>query len=241
MRYASDIVDRPLGLKPDAGLPAWLGESTFCSHCGRPVAAGDLYSPLSLKEFFSDTRSLAAPTAIACWRCVNLRKMPLLYGLGAALITPEAVYPISRDIHKAWAFMTPPPAPFLVVHASSTMQHLTWRTPVTIDNRRIQVRYGNDMLVVRPEVIRRAREIALRLNEGEKKRWNNPLLLDRDAAAPFHGMVNPAVRELLSDEEGDFLQSVTAGERWALAYVMHSKMPEPSMPEPITEKVLSKF
>lgn len=240
MRYASDIVDRPLRLPPDTGLPAWKGESTACSHCGRPVEEGDLYSLLALKEFFSDTRSLAAPTGLACWRCVNLRKMPLLYGLGAALITPEAVYPISKDIHKAWAFMTPPPAPFLVLHASSTMQHLSWRTPVTLDNRLLQVRYGNDMFLVRPAIIRQARAIALRLNAGEK-RWVNPLLLDRDGAAGYHGIINPAAAERLSAEERDLLQNITPGERWALAYVMHSKMPEPTRPEPITEKVLSKF
>ncbi|CAM5336039.1 hypothetical protein SSTU70S_04946 [Stutzerimonas stutzeri] len=149
MRYPSDIIDRPLHMRPDPGLPAWKGSATCCSHCSRPIEEGDLYSPVALKEFFSDTRSLAAPNGLCCWRCINLRKMPLLYGLGAALITPEAVFPISKDIHKAWAFLTPPPAPFLAVHASSTMQHLTWRTPVTTDNRRIQVRYGNDLFIVR--------------------------------------------------------------------------------------------
>lgn len=240
MRYASDIVDRPLGMKPDAGLPTWNGQATSCSHCARPIQDGDLYSPVKLKEFFSDTRSLAAANGIVCWRCVNLRKMPLLYGLGAAVITQEAVYPISKDIHKAWLFLTPPEAPFLAVHSSSNMQHLTWRTPVTVDNRRIQIRYGNDLFIVRPDVIQRARDIARRINEGEK-RWVNPLMLDRDMSAGFHGMIHPAARERLMGDEQDFLTSITPGERWALAFVMHSKMPEPVMPEPITEKVLSKF
>jgi len=240
MRYPSDIIDRPLRMRPDPGLPAWKGSATCCSHCSRPIEEGDLYSPVALKEFFSDTRSLAAPNGLCCWRCINLRKMPLLYGLGAALITPEAVFPISKDIHKAWAFLTPPPAPFLVVHASSTMQHLTWRTPVTTDNRRIQVRYGNDLFIVRPAAVQRARDIAVRLNAGEK-RWLNPLMLDRGLAAPFHGIINPTARERLNEDDVSFLSAITPGERWALTFVMHSKMPEPTQPDPITEKVLAKF
>ncbi|GEM_PF-6979549 len=78
MRYPSDIIDGPLRLKPDAGLPSWKGSATACSHCARPIEEGDIYSTLALKEFFSDTRSLAATNGLACWRCVNLRKMPLL-------------------------------------------------------------------------------------------------------------------------------------------------------------------
>jgi len=240
MRYPSDIIDRPLRMGPDPDLPSWKGSPCTCSHCARPIEDGDLYSPLKLNEFFSDTRSLAAASAVACWRCVNLRKKPLLNGLGAAVITPEDVFPISKDIHKAWLFLDPPPAPFLAVHASSTMQHLTWRTPLTLDSRLIQIRFGQNLYQVRPEVISKARGIALRINEGEKK-WINPLILDRDGNSPLHGHIPRKAAERLTEDETSFLQGISPGERWALAYVMHSKMPQPEKPEPITEKVLSKF
>ncbi|GEM_PF-6868374 len=161
------------------------------------------------------------------------------YGLGAAVVTPNDVFPISKDIHKAWLFLTPPPAPFLVVHASSTMQHLTWRTPVTIDNRLIQLRYGQNLFMVRPAVIAKAVEIAKRINDGQ--RWASPLLLDREASASYHGMLNSTASERMTPDEQQFFCSISAGERWALAYVMHSKLPQPEKPEAITEKVLSKF
>lgn len=240
MRFPSDVVDQVFKLEPDNGLLTWNADPVACSHCARPIERGDLYSPSSVGAFFSDTRSLASTSRSICWRCLILRKKMMLFGLGYSVITREGVFPISKDIHKAWLFTTPPPAPFFAMHLSSTLQHLSWRTPVTLDNRRIQIRYGNHLFVVRPEVIRQAIEIAERMNEGRKK-WTTPLFVDRKANDPGHGSLTKTGRELLSEADQQFLLNITPGERWALAYVMHSKRPQPEQPECITAKILEKL
>ncbi|RUE86371.1 hypothetical protein IPC1135_29845 [Pseudomonas aeruginosa] len=238
MRYPSDIVDQVLKASPDKGLLTWEGEEVACSHCSRPIQNGDLYSPSSVGAFFSDTRDLASTSRSICWRCVVLRKKTMLNALGAVVVTLDGVYSIAKDVNKAWLFTSPPPAPFLVVHKSSTMQHLCWRTPVTLDNRRISVRYGPNLFIVRPEVVRKALSIADRVNEGQKK-WVTPVFFDRKAAAMGHGLITRAGAEMLTQEEQDFFQSITPGERWALSYLMHSKRPEPEVGECITEKVMT--
>lgn len=240
MLYPSDIIDRPFGLQRDEGLPQWQGEPAHCSHCARPIAAGDHYSPSAVGAFFSDSRDLTGHDRVICWRCVILRKKPMLNGLSAALITPEGVFSISKDVHKAWLFCTPPPAPFLVVHSSSTMQHLAWRTPVTLDNRLIQVRFGPALMIVRPDAINKALSIADAFNEGQKK-WRSPMFNDRKAQAPGHGRLTKAATEELKPEDAAFLSSLTQGEYWALAYLMHSKRPVPAEPENITDKILGKL
>ncbi|HBO2935137.1 TPA: hypothetical protein L4R50_000131 [Pseudomonas aeruginosa] len=240
MRYPSDVVDQVFKLPPDKGLLTWENDPVACSHCARPIEKGDLYSPSSVGAFFSDTRSLASTSRSICWRCLILRKKQMLNGLSYALITQDGVFQISKDTNKAWLFTTPPPAPFFVMHSSSTMQHLCWRTPVTLDSRRIKVRYGNNLFVVRPEAIREALEIADRMNEGQKK-WLAPIFLDRKAADSGHGALTKAGREHLSAAEQELLLNITPGERWALAYIMHSKRPQPEEPECITSKILEKL
>lgn len=240
MRYPSDVVDQVFKLPPDKGLLSWDKEPVACSHCARPIERGDLYSPSSVGAFFSDTRSLASSSRSICWRCLMLRKKPMLNGLSYALITVDGVFQISKDVNKAWLFITPPPAPFVVMHSSSTMQHLCWRTPVTLDNRRIHIRFGNNLFVVRPSEIREVLAIADRMNDGKKK-WISPIYLDRKAADIGHGALTNAGREMLSEADQERLMNITPGERWALAYLMHSKRPQPEQPECITSKILEKL
>lgn len=239
MQYPSDIVDQFLKLSPDQGLLAWKGEPVTCSHCARPIESEDLYEPSKVGPGFADnTRSLASTSQAICWRCVILRKKHMMYGFKAAVISADGVFPISKDIHKAWLFLTPPPAPFLVMHASSTMQHMSWRTPLTLDNQRIQVRFGLRLFTVRPAMIKQALEIADRINEGEKK-FISPVYLDRKAVDRLHGSFTKRGDEKLTQPEREFFINLSAGERWALAYLMHSKRPVPEKPEPKTEKTLN--
>lgn len=240
MRYPSDVVDQVFKLSPDKGLLQWAGEPVACSHCARPIADGDLYSPSSVGAFFSDTRSLASTSRSVCWRCVILRKKPMMNGLSFALITLDGAFQISKDVNKAWLFLTPPPAPFVVMHSSSTMQHLCWRIPVTLDNRFIRLRFGSHQFVIQPANIRAALQIADRMNDGQAK-WRAPLYLDRKAADKNHGTLTRIARESLTPDEQSVLMNLSAGERWALAYVMHSKRPQPEMPESITDKILEKL
>lgn len=250
MRYPSDIVDQVLLLGPDPDMLSWSSGDTHCSHCSRPINAGDLYQPAKVGAFFSDTRNLL-PTHVICWRCVTLRKKPLLYGLSAAVITMEGIFPIAKDVHKAWLFTTPPPAPFLAVHSSSTMQHLSWRTPVTVDNKLIRLRYGPTLYSIRPSAMREALAIGDRYNlsltesvDPKKKakiKWLSPLHFDRKAQSSYHGQLRKEAEDHLSDQDVRFLTSLTPGEKWGLSFLMHSKKPEPETPEPITSKVLSKL
>jgi len=241
MLFPSDLVAEALKLKPDAGLPAWQQGPTHCSHCARPIEAGDLYSTYKAGEFFGDTRDLAAYSGIVCWRCVHLRKKPFMDSLLFRLVTRTEIYPIATNVAKAWLFMTPPEGPFVITHSSTGQtQHLAWRTPVTLDNRLLTLRYGPTLYTIRPEAIRRVADMARRMNDGQTA-WINPILFDRKGADPAHGLVNPKALPLLLEGEREFLMGLSPGERWGLASVVHSKMPVPEMPEPITQELIAKL
>jgi CRISPR type IV-associated protein Csf1 len=241
MQFPSEVVEKALGLVPDKTLPTWKHlQDGHCSHCAAPISQGTFYSKVAIGEFFSDTRDLAAFTGIVCWRCVHLRTKVLLNGLGQTVCTADGVYSISKDTEKAWLFLDPPEPPFVAVHTSSTMQHLVWRTPVTLSKERISIRFGESLFVVRPAVLRKVIELAEAVQVRNAGQWIPLLHLDRKAKAAYHGRINAKAAELMTDEELEFLKSnVGAGERWALSYICHSKKPQPLKPEPKTEKVLA--
>lgn len=244
--YSSDIVSVTFGLKPDTSLPVWVGETCKCSHCARPIDDGEHYEQSSVGQFFSDSRDLYCSVDVGpgkraiCWRCSWLRKRPLLLGFGAAVVTKDHVYPIHKDVHKAWAFTTPPDGPFLVTHSSSTMQHLAWRTPVTLDNRLMTVRFGPNLFTVRPAAIRKALAICDAMNSGTDP-WRSPLILDRKATRLNQGQLTQHGKANLAEDDAQFLSGLSSGEYWALAYLMHSKRPVPEVPEPITASILEKL
>lgn len=242
MIYPGDLVVSALRLAPDMmEVEEWRGEPTNCSHCARPIAAGSLYQSPKLGEFFSDTRDLACASGVVCWQCTHLRKKTMLNGLSFTLVTKDAIYPIAKHENKAWLFLTPPAGPFLALHSSATMQHLAWRTPVTLDNNLINIRFGPRLYTVRPAVVRKGVEIADRINMNTGKSYVNPLMLDQKAMAFYHGLINPKARELLTDQEVDFLTNIIRpGERWALSFLTHSKRPQPVMPDPITDALREK-
>lgn len=242
MRYPSDVVDQVLNLSPDKGLLIWRGDSTHCSLCARPINDSDLYSPSALGEFFSDTRDLSCNSRIICWRCVALKKQALLFGLQNAVVTADGVFPVAKDVNKAWLFTMPPEGPMLITFSSIAMaQHLSWRTPITLSNQLLRVRFGHRLFTVRPSAINRALAIADTLNADSKQRWRSPLYLDRAATDESHGKLLPWAQQALDDESVAFLTSLSAGEYWALAYLMHTKRPVPEKPESITSTVLAKL
>ncbi|HEJ2342746.1 TPA: type IV CRISPR-associated protein Csf1 [Pseudomonas aeruginosa] len=242
MVYPSELAASALQLSPDPTLPRWEGMVVdHCSHCAMPIKVGDQYSPLSAGAFFSNTRDLAAFSGIVCWRCVHLRSKTLLNGLSYSVITQKDVYSIAKDTDKAWLFLTPPEPPFVVVHSSSTMQHLAWRTPVTYSKERIHVRYGDNLFCVRTKILREAMERTEAIIGRSEMPWISPMLTDRKAADSRHGVLNPKAEPFMTPEDITFfLESVGPGERWALAYISHSKRPQPVQPEPITKIIESK-
>lgn len=231
MLFPSDIIETTFGLKPAEGLLLWdQDNAAHCTHCARPIESGDLYSPSKVGQFFSDSRDLTGGDRTICWRCEYLRKKYMLYSLARVVITKEGVYSIAKDVNKAWFFTSPPPAPFVAVHSSAQMQHLLWRTPVTVDNRLIRLRFGPSLFTIRPEAINRALAICDNMNKGLDQ-WRSPLILDRDMQKPNVGIVTTTGREMLEHSDIEFLSGLTQGEYWALAYCMHTKRPAPEKPE----------
>lgn len=237
--WASDLAIKALKAKPESAMHWAHDMPTECSHCGRPIVADAPYSPVFVGPFFSDTRDLASFTGVVCGGCMILRTKKAMNALSFAVITENAIYPIAKDIHKAWLFLDPPEPPFLAMHTSATMQHLCWRTPVTLSRDLIYLRRGPEVLVLRPQVIRQAVEIAntileRRLAAGDVKAFASIFaVFDRAMRAANHGLLNPRVLAAASSAERELLYQLTPGEIWALGFLLVKQPPVPTRPDPI--------
>ena len=235
--WASDLALAALKATP-IGLPH-SGEPTACSHCGKPIHAGDLCSPVSVGQFFSDTRDLAEFSGIACGGCLVLRTKKAMNGLSYAVLTPDGIYPIAKFAHKAWLFLEPPEPPFIAVHTSATMQHLVWRTPVTLSKELIYLRRGADLFTLRPALIKRAVAAAQaiqqrRLANDPKAMLSPYAAMDLKLRDASHGKLSPKALAVMEADETDLFYRLSPGEVWALGHLLIKTPPVPEKPEPIT-------
>jgi CRISPR type IV-associated protein Csf1 len=240
MLWASDLALQALKRPPQG--EAWTGpHPVICSHCGKPIGPGDPHTPVKVGEFFSDTRDLASDSGVVCGGCIVLRAKKSMNGLSFMVLTPTGLFPIAQSIHKAWLFLTPPEPPFVAVHTSATMQHLVWRTPVTLSKELIFLRRGSDLFTIRPKVLRASLNIAhalqqRRLAAGEKAAFLSPYVrLDVKKILDInHGRLNPKVVALMTDSERHHFYRLTPGELWALGFLFAKNTPVPTQPEPVT-------
>lgn len=233
--WPSDLAARHLGgPKLDSAI-AHSGPGTHCAFCGKPICTGDLCEPAAaLGEFFSDTRDLAAYTRRSCPACARVRSKKAMFALQRALVTEDGIYSIAPAAARAWLFLTPPKPPFVAVLTTATLQHLIWRTPVTVSRDLIVIRHGARLHTVRPSLVAQARDSCLRWHEANPQiKWGPYVMLDRAEEAPTHGLLREQVWQMMSQNEKDLFLSLTPGEVWALAHVIHT---EPIEPKPIEIK-----
>ncbi|EOJ3045516.1 CRISPR type AFERR-associated protein Csf1 [Pseudomonas aeruginosa] len=250
--WPSDLAMQALGIRPNeflgADTPIWRAPPAPCGRCGRPIHAGEPYKYALARDTFSDTRDLSAPGNPICGACVILGLKPAMNRLSFSVLTKNGVYPIAKDTHKAWLFLSPPPPPFVAVISASTMAHLVWRTPVSLSKERFFLRYGNDLFTIRPEKITSAISCAKALKQrreeqqepkranakGASVRLSPYLALDRDLANHNHGQLSSAALEHMKPAEKALFLSLTPGEVWALSFLLTTKPPIPEQPQPLS-------
>ena len=157
--------------------------------------------------------------------------------LSFAVLTEDGVFQIAKDVHKAWLFLTPPEPPFIAVLSSATMQHLVWRTPVTLSKELIYLRRGGDLFTIRPGALTLAVDAAKRIKarRSEETGKDAPLspyaVNDRGLGRSAHGRLSPKAIKHMTAEDKTLFFELSPGEIWALGFLLVKNPPEPTQPE----------
>jgi len=192
---------------------------------GRLIATGDLCQRFAPQATFMNNAELAARSSpVISGYAAALWTAPVMVRTQQVVMTRDAVYPIRKDVHRAWLFLTPPEPPFLAVCSDSMRQHLIWRTPVQWSTCAFTVRVGNRLHRIRPQYLH---DMLARFNT-----WGERYIttLDRDLSKLWHGQLHADAPA----EARSALMRLTTGELWALATLAKRNTPVPEQPEPIT-------
>ena len=215
--------------------------ATRCACCGAPIAEGDLAVPTSFGNNFTDDLSLATRSGVVCGACAPFLTIGPMRALQKVVVTRDGAYPLAKDVHRAWFFLTPPEPPYVAVVSDSMLQHLVWRTPVTLSNDLQIVRLGQRLLTIRRPVLLAAldwaREAMLAtLEPGQPAPENfarHPYVsLDREMTGTAHARIRndvaaaPRAAPWLAK-----LRELTPGETWALATLAKRAGVTPEQPE----------
>lgn len=231
MIYTSELATKALSLAP-AGQ-AHESADCLCAMCSRTIRKGDLSVSKSLPKTFLDFPQLR-PSDWICGFCAATTDQTVMRALQRCVITSEGIYPINTDDARAWLWLTPPKPPFAVVINHSTMAafHYFWRTPVTLDDRLIQMNVDGVIYEVRRPNVLKAIEHGAYLIEQDRKLEKKKgvlkspfIVLSRDpskSARSSNGRISPVALTLAktdpkSQEAVDFLASLTPGELIALS------------------------
>ncbi|MBE7540621.1 MAG: hypothetical protein KJZ92_16515 [Rhodocyclaceae bacterium] len=250
----SAIALQALGLQPSGNFKATAaGPAMRCSMCGVGIEPGSLYDKLDLPESFTNKLAMAIPGGEhICGACKTVMgEGAFQQSLATAIVSTKGYFPIMKKENRAWAFLDPPESPFFVTIQNAQQQHVVWRAPVSLSREIILVRVGEQVLRLRRQKLKAAREIVLRLDDfrhrisvhdGKARKPKKAAAAQDAAESPFvadwkyqsadGGVMKQWYRDLVAagnvpEEEQAVLSSLNAGEVWALQAVLHRTPVEP--------------
>lgn len=240
---SSAIVCRALGLMPN-GVP--MKEEGVCCMCGTGLHPGDLFTQTSLGDGFTDGPDMALPGGkCTCGDCTTMMRMKPLMDSGYGVFTEKKHIPFRKWDDITNALLNPPEEPFVACYATSKSQHMAWRSPVNYSREAFRVRVGSRSLLIRRQRLIDAPVICARVanaafesvseNKAKKKATTgkgktlpNPFItLSPDLKEINHGVLHPLVGKALKAQvypeittDVQWLNTLTAGELWALRFIL---------------------
>ncbi|MYM92617.1 type IV CRISPR-associated protein Csf1 [Duganella vulcania] len=227
------------GLQP-LGAPAQA--SGICALCGYAHGAGDVVSPFSPGDTFTDYTSMRGKgSKTVCGWCMATWGPDFTQRYTKSVITRDGVFPAASNDHIAWWLLNPPKGSWVFMLSDQKRQHLIWRAPVNTSDQVYQVRFGELVLTVRRAMLEKGADAARRLAQAASAGRKGAALkspfvrLSRDIDTPAHGalrheLYEMATRDSQVADDIAVMHSLTPGELWGLTAVLYAATP--SRPEP---------
>lgn len=244
MIYPSQFACEAAGQPASVGTPAHAGGA--CAFCARPHQVGEPVVDFQPGNTFTDWAALKAPgSRYLCVWCDAVRSRDFTQTYLKTVITREGVFPAASNDHLAYWHLNPPEGPWLFLQGDQKIQHVVWRAVVNTSTDVYLVRAGDTCLTIRRGHVElgahAAKALAATATELRQAKRGAPLKspfvsLSRDMDSPSQGFLR---RELIEHgrthaqtaQQIKVINSLTAGELWALTSVLYAK--SPSKPQTI--------
>jgi CRISPR type IV-associated protein Csf1 len=207
-------------------------ERNSCVCCGKPIAVGDIASAFSPSNGFMDGRALLhlpGRKPVLCGDCAMFFAKGAMMKIQKAVVTTEGAFPIGKIENRAWFILHPPKPPFAVVFSNAKLQHLLWRTPLSLDQNHWLIQLGSRTLTMNRRRVLDAHAACLRIGDAylaaKKKQLRSPFLsLDPKFGDCNTGVIRPDILKFASEQqlghEISCLRSLGTGELWGLCAII---------------------
>lgn len=234
----TQIAVRAAGLSM-VGQPAQ--QDGVCALCGYVHHVGDIVSPFSAGDSFTDFGALRAKhSKTVCGSCLATWSADFTQRYSKAVICAQGVFPAASNDHIAWWLLNPPSGAWVMVQSDQKRQHVLWRAPVNTSTEVFVVRFGEIQLTIRRKYLQAGADAAERLaavaSEGRKGApLKSPFAaLSRDLDIPSHGTLRHGLYAMAGNPQIkadiDLINGLTPGELWGLTAVLYAQ--NPTRPNP---------
>ena len=173
---------------------------------------------------------------------------PYMQKYSKSVISPDGWFKFATTHDVAWFLLNPPTPPFVMIFGIAKMEHLLWRTPLSLSRELFFVRLGHRLLR-----INHARLLAIHATQAscvdavndwceaeQRKPINAPFLpIGRELNIATSGMVHPALLDAAEagiQPAADYIaqfRELSSGELWALGRIHAARSLTLTAPEPL--------
>lgn len=213
--------------KAPVTAPPPIPEASHCTLCAAELPAGSPALPWSPGASFNNWGDLQ-PTTHICQDCIPLLKgSTFLQQYAKGVVSQGRWYRFHTNNEIAYWALNPPEPPFIMFFGTAKMHHIIWRTPVSLSRELFQIRFGEQVFVIRHALLTVAHEAALAFIEAAQQKGSTTAastLLFRYPARDLDGVDalawQPAA--LADPAHGHLFRSLNLGERWLLACIQRA-------------------
>ncbi len=223
----SEFARQALGIAK-VGKP--LLEPAGCMFCGRWMIAGEIAEPFCPSKNFMDDASLVhrALPGTLCGDCVALSTKSVMMSTQNCVISTEGIFSLASSAAKKHLLLHPPPPPFALCFSDTTLQHLIWRTPLSLSHEAIYLRISSRLLRMNHRRVLAAHALCLALHRraGFADGASPLLSLDYHWRSLTSAYLHPAIEVVAEGKELQMLCELGPGDWWGLGILLLQAIPE---------------
>lgn len=233
-------------------LPPAIASETdeICALTGETVPAGvEELVPWKAGSTFRDQYDIVDRTsAYVAQQTAAILERPYMQKYSKSVISPDGWFKFATTHNVAWFLLNPPTPPFVMIFGFAKMEHLLWRTPLSLSREVFFIRLGQRLLRVRHAELMAIHQAHVECVDAVNT-WceaqdlapiNAPFLpIGRELNIATSGMLHPRVYDaatagvVAAQDYAERFRQLSSGELWSLGRIHAARNLELTAPEPI--------
>lgn len=209
-------------------------KDAVCALCAGPIHAGEPCEhtlEVAQASFNNKLDGRCQTSTLVCGACNRImsREEGWMERFSKSFVNERGVFKIASNANQSHFILYPPKPPFVAFLSDGKMQHLIWRSRMTLDPRETWIRMGDRQLRFRHDRVQLALQsisVLTALMDATGLKGKQPFAkFDRELDNPQGTRIRPDVVKAAGEDPDllrhiAILEGLSAGEFWAAGVVM---------------------